>query len=138
MMLLFVWEFQNLFFVTTNFSIAFAFSTFLIQHTGSVYAEGPPANVCSQPAGPNLRKKSASCQVLASRVLKKTTHPHLHTTIHFDIYEIITLHTNIYTMHSCHHVTPIIAHSLLGLLEVVSKLNEKSIYFNDHLNNQFL
>lgn len=43
----------------------------LIQHTGSVYVEVPPAADFSQPAGPNLRCRPRLIQVLASRVLKK-------------------------------------------------------------------
>lgn len=60
----------------------------LIQHTDSVYAEGPPAIVFSQPAGPNLRRWRV-IQVLVSRVLKKTHDTSLHThTIHYTSSEI--------------------------------------------------
>lgn len=65
----------------------------LIQHTGSVYVEVPPAADFSQPAGPNLRCRPRLIQVLASRVLKKntihhlqyytTTHTHTHTSTIF-------------------------------------------------------
>lgn len=79
-------------FFKTIISNAFAFFPLcLIQHTGSVYVEVPPAADFSQPAGPNLRCRPRLIQVLASRVLKKntihhlqyytTTHTHTHTNI---------------------------------------------------------
>lgn len=77
-------------------SIAFAFSLCLIQHTGSVYAVGPPANNFCQPAEPNLRQRDASVQVLVSRVLKKHTIYSKHTNtdlLHRYIIQVLCLFT---------------------------------------------
>lgn len=83
-----------------KFQLRLLFSLCLIQHTDSVYAEGPAANVFSQPAGPNLRPPMTRLfrfqfhgYLKNTRYLPHFTHIHDNTFIHtFTQHTFISTH----------------------------------------------